>query len=128
MIRAWKKPKQLQRAAQPSAESRLYHAISSFERDLSPEQQADLKAAKTNPHEITPTSSDVFRLTAEIDRIRSAKGKSGIGPRLTSFLQALQQFAALGDIIVGGSQNIIACSVWSVVRLTLTVSMPFTLC
>jgi hypothetical protein len=36
-------------------------------------------------------------------------------------LQAVQQFAAIGDIVVGGSQNLLACSVWSVVRLMLLV-------
>ncbi|RMJ29021.1 hypothetical protein PHISP_00101 [Aspergillus sp. HF37] len=35
------------------------------------------------------------------------------------FLEAIQQFASIGDVVVGGSQNIIACGVWSLVRLTL---------
>jgi hypothetical protein len=36
-------------------------------------------------------------------------------------LQAVQQPADLGNIVVGGSQNLLACGVWSLVRLTLLV-------
>jgi len=71
-----------------------------------------------------------MRLTAEIDRHglgRVARGSRCFGPRLTNFLQAVQQFAALGDIVVGGSQNIIACGVWSLVRTSLLVSISTSL-
>ncbi|KAF2179093.1 hypothetical protein K469DRAFT_674764, partial [Zopfia rhizophila CBS 207.26] len=47
------------------------------------------------------------------------------GPRLTNFLQAVQQYAALGDVIVGGSQNVIACGVWSLVRMSLLLIINF---
>lgn len=43
---------------------------------------------------------------------------------MTSFLQSVQQFAGLGDILVGGSQNLIACGVWTLVRMSLLVSVP----
>lgn len=39
------------------------------------------------------------------------------------FLEAVQQFASIGDVIVGGSQNVIACGVWSLVRMTLLVGI-----
>ncbi|KAH8881558.1 hypothetical protein GQ53DRAFT_667454, partial [Thozetella sp. PMI_491] len=56
-----------------------------------------------------------MRLTAEIDRRAAGQASLGrcFGPRLSNILQAVQQFAALGDIVVGGSQNLIACGVWS---------------
>ncbi|PNP76521.1 hypothetical protein FNYG_09940 [Fusarium nygamai] len=64
-----------------------------------------------------------MRLTAEMDL--KATSKHGrircFGPRLTNMLQAIQQFAALGDIVVGGSQNLIACGVWSAARMTVHV-------
>jgi hypothetical protein len=45
-----------------------------------------------------------MRLTAEIDRQASGKvGGRCFGPRLINFLQAVQQYAALGDIVVGGA-------------------------
>jgi len=63
-----------------------------------------------------------MRLTAEIDR-DVVSGERCFGPRFTNFPQAVQQFAALGDITVGGSQNIIACGVWSLVRMSLLVGV-----
>jgi hypothetical protein len=42
--------------------------------------------------------------------------------RMTNFLHAVQQFAAIGDVMIGGSQNLIACGVWSLVRMLLLVS------
>lgn len=64
-----------------------------------------------------------MRLTAEIDRQISRKaGGRCLGPRFTNFLQGVQQFAALGDVVVGGSQNMVACGVWSLVRMSLLVS------
>ncbi|KAH7120338.1 hypothetical protein B0J13DRAFT_162983 [Dactylonectria estremocensis] len=49
-----------------------------------------------------------MRLTAKIDRHVAAKVGSGrcFGTRLVNILEAVQRFAALGDIMVGGSQNL----------------------
>ena len=108
-------------------ELRLAQAVSQFEADLSTEQKARFRAYQSQSRDSPPGTSDVMRLTAEIDRHMSGNvvgGRRCLGPRLTSFLQAVQQFAALGDIIVGGSQNIIACGVWSLVRMSLLVSIP----
>ncbi|KXH50938.1 hypothetical protein CSAL01_04803 [Colletotrichum salicis] len=62
-----------------------------------------------------------MRLTAEIGH--EARQRRLLfrcfGPRLTNLLQAVQQFAALGDVVVGGSQNLVACGVWAAVRMTL---------
>ncbi|PQE11929.1 hypothetical protein CJF31_00000051 [Rutstroemia sp. NJR-2017a BVV2] len=111
----------LANASRLKAEVRLAQAISQFEADLSREQKAAFHASKIRTHKSPPTPSDVMRLAAEIDR--SASGKVGggrcFGPRFTNVLHAVQQFAALGDIIIGGSQSLIACGVWSLVRMTL---------
>jgi len=113
----------LSHAAQLKPEIRLAQAVSEFEAALSSEQKAAFNASKSQSRSSPPNGSDVMRLTAEIDRSASTIGRGGrcFGPRLTNALQAVQQFAALGDIIVGGSQNVIACGVWSLVRLTLLV-------
>ncbi|RYC76902.1 hypothetical protein BFJ63_vAg20223, partial [Fusarium oxysporum f. sp. narcissi] len=60
-----------------------------------------------------PNIHDVMRLTAEIDRRVAGNVGGGrcFGTRLVNVLEAVQQFAALGDIVVGGSQNMIACGV-----------------
>lgn len=106
-------------------EIRLAQAVSQFEADLSSEQKAAYRNYRSQWIDSPPDHRDVMRLTAEIDRDASGKasGRRCFGPRFTNFLQAVQQFTALGDIMVGGSQNIIACSVWSIVRMSLVVSV-----
>jgi ankyrin repeat domain-containing protein 50 len=104
---------------------RLAQAVSQFEADLSSEQKATFRTYRSQAQDSPPAPNDVMRLTAEIDRHASGKiGRRCFGPRLINFLQAVQQFAALGDIIVGGSQNLIACGVWSLVRMSLLVGVP----
>jgi ankyrin repeat domain-containing protein 50 len=106
-------------------EIRLAQAVSQFEADLSSEQKTSFRTYRSQSRCFPPDPSDVMRLTAEIDRRLSGKVGGGrcFGPRLTNFLQAVQQFAALGDIIVGGSQTLIACGVWSLVRASLLVGV-----
>jgi hypothetical protein len=105
-------------------EIRLAQVVSQFEADLSSEQKATFRTYRSQWLSSPPDHRDVMQLTAEIDRNASGKvsGRRCFGPRFTYFLQAVQQFAALGDIIIGGSQNIIACGVWSLVRMSLLVS------
>lgn len=63
-----------------------------------------------------------MRLTADVDRRISSKTRRCYGPRFTNFLQGVQQYVALGDVVVGGTQNLLACGVWSLVRMLLLVS------
>ncbi|ERF72836.1 hypothetical protein EPUS_04271 [Endocarpon pusillum Z07020] len=106
---------------------RLAQAVSQFEADLSSEQKNSFRTYRSQSCDSPPDPSDVMRLTAEIDCRVSGKVGGGrcFGPRLTNFLQGVQQFAALGDIIVGGSQNLIACGVWSLVRMSLLLIVNF---
>ena len=110
----------LARSAPLKAEIRLAQAVSEFEADLSTQQKVALHAQRSQTCTAPPSIQDVMRLTAEIDLRVSTSGRC-FGPRLTNVLQAVQQFAALGDVIIGGSQNLIACGVWSLVRMTLLV-------
>ncbi|KAJ5274885.1 hypothetical protein N7497_005493 [Penicillium chrysogenum] len=103
---------------------RLAQAVSQFEAELSNEQKASFRAWRTKSIESPPGIQDVMQLTAEIDRV-SEKRRRCLGPRLMNVLQATQQFAALGDIIVGGSQNLLACGVWSVMRISLQLVLDF---
>ena len=112
----------LANASPVKPEIRLAQAISQLEADLSSEQKATFYTYRSQSRDSPPNPSDVMQLTAEIDRRASGKiGGRCFGPRLTFFLQAVQQFAALGDIIIGGSQNLIACGIWSIVRISLLV-------
>jgi hypothetical protein len=95
-------------------EIRLAQAVSQFEADLSSEQKAAFHTQKSQFEKSPPDESDVMRLTAEINRESLVKGGRGcFGPRMNNFLYAVQQFAAIGDVLVGGSQNIFACGIVS---------------
>ncbi|KFY58528.1 hypothetical protein V496_06094 [Pseudogymnoascus sp. VKM F-4515 (FW-2607)] len=116
----------LSNASQLEPEARLAKAVSEFEADLSSEQKATFRSYKLQSQDSPPVPSDVMRLTAEFDRLSNTTGRGRcFGPRLTNFLQAVQQFAALGDIILGGSQNILACGIWSLVRMSLRIIVNF---
>ncbi|KAH7096031.1 hypothetical protein FB567DRAFT_514046 [Paraphoma chrysanthemicola] len=108
----------LSKAARLKPEIRLAEAISQFEADLPTAQKTDFQQRRARLLKSGPDMSDVMRLTAEIDR-KIAHGRRCLGPRFTSFLSSVQQFAAIGDVVVGGSQNIVACGVWSVVRMSI---------
>ncbi|KAJ2905009.1 hypothetical protein MKZ38_006665 [Zalerion maritima] len=105
---------------------RLAAAVSEFEADLSMEEKTALRRSTARAVSFQPKSSDVMALTAEIDRrAREEKRVRCFGPRFTNFLHGVQQFAALGDVLIGGSQNLIACGVWSIVRMTLLAAVNF---
>ncbi|KAI1075988.1 hypothetical protein F5B20DRAFT_557779 [Whalleya microplaca] len=111
----------ISRLAPLKPEIRLAQAISQFEADLSTPQKATFQSYRSQCTVSPPSIQDVMQVTAEIDCPKPGRvgGGRGFGPRLTNVLEAIQQFAALGDVIVGGSQNIIACSVWALVRFSL---------
>jgi hypothetical protein len=104
-------------------EIRLAQAISQFEAVLSDQEKTTFRNLKSQFIVSPPDSNDVLRLTAEMDReVSRATGRRCFGPRFTNFLQGVQQYAALGDVIVGASQQLSACAVWSLVRMSLLVS------
>lgn len=108
--------------AQPSkikAQIRLRMAIEKFEKSLSAENRALLDNYKNSAHKKEPDLNDVRRIIADIDR----RAGRPCGGRFRKVLEALQQFAALGDLAVGATQNTLAAGAWSVARLTFTVSI-----
>lgn len=116
----------LTKAARLKPDIRLAQAVSEFQTDLTNDQKTQYLAHQTNARRFPLDIKDVMQVTALIDR-RNDGGNRCLGPRFTNFLQGVQQFAALGDVVVGGSQNIIACGVWSLVRLSLFVSLKASL-
>ena len=102
----------LAKASLLKPEIRLAQAVSEFEADLSDKQKSAYRTLKSQSLSTPPSPSDVMRLTAEVDRHTSKKFSSAcFRPRFTNFLHRVQQFAALRDIIVRGSQNMLACGV-----------------
>ncbi|KAF3808502.1 hypothetical protein GCG54_00006365, partial [Colletotrichum gloeosporioides] len=117
----------IRNAAPLKPEIRLAQAVSEFEASLGDGHKEVFRTTRKAALRTAPIPSDVMRLTAEIDsRVRKQHGLSRcFGPRLTNILQAVQQFAALGDTVVGGSQNLVACGVWSAVRTTLYMAVNY---
>jgi hypothetical protein len=65
-----------------------------------------------------------MRLTSEFDKTSGiVAGRRCFGPRFTNVLEAVQQFAAVGEVVVGESQNLVACGVWMLVRISLLVGL-----
>jgi hypothetical protein len=104
-------------------EIRLAQAVSRFEASLPDEEKAVFRNQRAQVLRAAPDTTEVMRITAQIDRRMSGKAARCLGPRFTNFLQGVQQFAAIGDVLIGGSQNIIACGVWSLVRMSILVRL-----
>lgn len=71
-----------------------------------------------------PSVTDVIKLTEELNREgvkRHASWQPAAGTRVGGFLRRPQQFAMSGDVLIGGSQNLIASGVWASVRAMLEV-------
>jgi hypothetical protein len=129
----------LARASHLKPEIRLAQAVQEFEATLTNEQKTAFTTNKSQLQKSPPDERDVMRLMAEIDR-SCRRGRSSLGRRMTNFVHSVQQFTAVGDVLVGGSQNIFACGVvsslsglniriviidlfqWTVVRMSLLVS------
>ncbi|KAJ5691166.1 hypothetical protein N7488_011901 [Penicillium malachiteum] len=115
-------------ASRLKPEIRLAQALSVFESNLPNEQKNSFHNEKVQACQKPPTSQDVLRLIAQIDQLALASKRRCFGARMMNVLEAVQQFAALGDIVVGGSQNMIACGIWTAVRSSLLVSTPRLAC
>ena len=109
------------------AELRLAQAISEFALNLDDAgkqkfQQLQVQLSRTAP----PSPADVIALTEDLNRegaSRHASWRPAAGTRIGGFLRRIQQFAAFGDIFIGGSQNLIASGVWATVRAMLEVTL-----
>jgi hypothetical protein len=116
----------LTKIARLKPEIRLAQAISDFQAALSNDQKAEFRNYRDQEIKAPPTHQDVQRFTADLDR-RSGGNIAGarcFGPRFTNFLEGVQIYASIGDVLVGGSQNLIACGIWSLVRMSLLVGNP----
>ncbi|KAI9683533.1 MAG: hypothetical protein M1822_006073 [Bathelium mastoideum] len=110
--------KALARASHLKPEIRLAQAVKEFEASLTSEQKAEFVADKSRSQESPPDEKDVVRFMAEIDR-SCKRGRGKFGRRMTTFVRTIQQFVAVGDVLVGSSQNVFACGLWTVVRISL---------
>ncbi|KAI9704573.1 MAG: hypothetical protein M1820_005486 [Bogoriella megaspora] len=92
-------------------EIRLQQAVAQFESALTNEQKDAFRVQKSQSERASPDYFNVLRLVAEIDSKSQKRSRRCFGPRFTNFLHAIQRFALVGDVTIGGSQNLIACGV-----------------
>lgn len=73
-----------------------------------------------------PDLTEVVRLTEEMSNDCASRhgGWRQYALRLTPFFERIRQFASIGDVLVGGAQNMIASGVWAAVRLAVEVITP----
>lgn len=117
----------LRSAAALSPEVVLAQAISKFEQALPDDQKSTFRTLRSQALRSAPQPEDVMRFTAELNvRFKGRSAARCLGPRFTSVLQTTQQYAALGDVIVGASQNILAAGIWSLIRLSLQMVVGLT--
>ncbi|KAI0114541.1 hypothetical protein GGR51DRAFT_504813 [Nemania sp. FL0031] len=105
-------------------EVRLAQAVSEFGAILSGPHKVSFRAlASRSP----PSIADVIKLTEEVNLDGSRHHKSWIpyGTRLVGILEKVQVLSQAGDVVIGGSQNLIASGVWGVVRLSLLVAIGY---
>lgn len=115
--------KQLALTGRLKPEARLGLAISEFAQSLDIERRREFQCKQT-AKETKISGQDVIKVTEEINQegARRHRAWRPHGTKVGGFLSRIQTFASVGDVLIGGSQNIIATSVWSAVRLSLTVS------
>ncbi|KAK1752752.1 hypothetical protein QBC47DRAFT_454088 [Echria macrotheca] len=105
-----------QQAASPStlpADVRLGQAISEFGSELDGKHRPAFKTWQTRS---PPTEIDVIRLTEEVNHDGSRLHGTAWKPFGTRLV---------GDIVIAGSQNLLASGVWAVVRLSLEVATGY---
>jgi hypothetical protein len=92
-------------ASKLKPEIRIAQALADFKAVLSTDRRArfdkSISAFKDHP----PDANDVNRLTAEINRDIQQTTRRCYGPRFVHVLQAVQQYASIGDVFIGGSRR-----------------------
>ncbi|KAK2054374.1 hypothetical protein LY76DRAFT_235466 [Colletotrichum caudatum] len=107
-------------------EVRLAQAISEFSVSLRDDTHAHVRF-KNLQTRTPPDGSEIIRLTEELNRdgARQHTSWSPLATRLVAVLERICQFAPIGDVLVGGAQNLLAAGVWAAVRLALELSLGY---
>jgi hypothetical protein len=113
----------IRNAARLKPEIQLSRALQAFEAILDHDQKAQFNEFRK---ESPPGASAPLAFTTLLDRsLQSRRSRRCIGPRVINLLQSTQQFSTVIDVLVGGSQNFLASSVWGILKLSLQVSCNF---
>ncbi|KAG8158663.1 hypothetical protein KVR01_011785 [Diaporthe batatas] len=118
--------KQVALSGRLKPEARLGLAISEFAQTLDSERRNEFRSMQSK-QDAQISGRDIIKMTEEINQEGARRHKSWRphGTKVGGFLARIQAFAAIGDVLVGGSQNLIATGVWSAVRLSLTIATNY---
>ncbi|KAK1773271.1 hypothetical protein QBC45DRAFT_340281 [Copromyces sp. CBS 386.78] len=111
---------------QLSPELKLYQAVGEFAQALDGEKKQDFMRLQARCAGSPPTAFDVIRMTEKLNREgarRHAAWTPAPGTRLGGFLGRIQKFAEAGDVLIGGTQSLIASGVWTAVRVSLEAAV-----
>ncbi|KAH8886888.1 hypothetical protein GQ53DRAFT_874485 [Thozetella sp. PMI_491] len=117
--------KALALAGQLSPEARLGLALSGFAEVLDGKHRAKFNSLRSSSN-VQPSGWEVIQFTEEINREGSRLHRSWqqAGTRIGVFLGRLQSLVAAGDVLIGGTQNLMISGVWFAVRTSLEVHRP----
>ncbi|KAF4465428.1 Ankyrin repeat-containing [Fusarium albosuccineum] len=104
---------------------RLAKVVSEFGAGLDEKHRPIFKTWQTHS---PPSESDVIRLTEEVNRDGSRLHQGSwraFGTRLFKLLDQIQILIKPGDILVSGSQNMVASGVWAAVRMSLEIATGY---
>ena len=106
------------------AQKQLDLDISRFEAILPTKLSSEYSILITKALKETPTYDDTLNFISAFNRGVSANNSIlGYKSHFGCFLQSVQQFTKLGNILSGGPGYRTACAVWSLVRITFLVSI-----
>ncbi|KAF5010298.1 hypothetical protein FDECE_3548 [Fusarium decemcellulare] len=108
-----------------SPDIRLAKVVSEFGAGLDEKHRPIFKTWQTHS---PPSESDVIRLTEEVNRDGSRLHQGSwkaFGTRLFKLLDQIQILIKPGDILVSGSQNMVASGVWAAVRMSLEIATGY---
>ena len=113
------------RFGQLKPEVRLGQAISQFSASLKDQDDNSHNRFQSLLKGPQPQPLDVAILVEEINQQASQTHSAWkpYGTRVHGFLSQVQSLVTIGDVVIGGSQNVIACGVWATVRLSLFVTL-----
>ncbi|KAK8104792.1 uncharacterized protein PG998_011825 [Apiospora kogelbergensis] len=107
-------------------EVKLGVALSEFSQALDEKYRQRFVALRGSSSEpLNP--GEVIRVTEELNQegARSHRTWRPYSTRLCAFLHRIQIFASIGDVCIGGAQNLIASGVWCAIRVCLESTIGF---
>lgn len=106
-----------------SPNEQLTTAISAFENELKGTNQTAFRQYQVLRTDKVPDLEGVRRFTDGIYSacVQTHGGWRSHATRIMPFLTRIRDFASIGDVVVGGAQDLLVSGVWAAVRLAIEV-------